>query len=448
LEAQLKGNGKGATAAILTRPILTTGEVFADGSTIELISGSRDGNPALMLWDGSKETIGARVEHHGQLYEPTPINRSILQELILPTHCCSHGSTREFLVEICKLITNLVGLQEKPASLIGRIVLCTSIIDAVSVAPALMIVGPDIARGNQLVALLRCLCRHALPLTGVTPAGFCSLSSGARFTYLISQVTMSDKLWKLLDDASSRDRRIPVRGRLLDLFGVQVIHSDSIPGGDSGRLRSIQISMVPTGQELPVFDSDAKHRIAAEFQAKLLSFRRANLYAASKLQFDASKFTFALRDLARSLATATPDDLELQAEVFDLLREKDDEIRAGKWIELNVVAAESMLVACQESPGGCKYVGEVAAIAQEILRGRGEDIAVDPGAFGKRLKVLGFRTEPRDAKGMRLQMTEDVLRRAQQLAHDLGAPQVMDGGPTEPARTGRKRNPGCGKLGV
>ncbi len=55
------------------------------------------------------------------------------------------------------------------------------------------------ARGNRLMVLLHCLCRHSLPLTGVTPAGLCSLPSGARFTYLISQANVSDKLRKLLD---------------------------------------------------------------------------------------------------------------------------------------------------------------------------------------------------------------------------------------------------------
>ena len=79
---------------------------------------------------------------------------------------------------------------------------------------------PGIARGNPLMTLLRCVCWHALPLTGVTPAGFCSLASGMRFTYLISQSSLSDKLRKLLDDASSRDQKIPFRGGLLDLFGV------------------------------------------------------------------------------------------------------------------------------------------------------------------------------------------------------------------------------------
>lgn len=415
----------------------TAGAVFADGSMIEMIRDVHDGNPALMLWDGAKETIGARVEHRGQVYEPAPIKASVLQELILPTHYRPHGSTREFLVETRKLIANYAGLQEKSASLVGRFVLCSALVDAVSVAPSLTIAGSDTERGNQLVALLHCLCRHPLLLTGVTPAGFCSLTGGAQFTCLISQATVSDKLRQLLDDASCRDRKIPFRGNLLDLFGAQVIHCDSVRSSDSWPVRSIQVAMIPTGEGLPVFDLDAQHRIANEFQAKLPSFRRANFGVARKMRFDASKFTFALRDLARSIAAATPDDTELQAEVFDLLREEDAEIRSDKWIDLSVIAAEAVLVAHQGSPGGTVYASELAEIAEEISRRRGQETLIEPAVFGKRLRLLGFATQ-RDAKGKKLRLTDAVCERAEQLIGDLGGSEVADDRPANTSQEGKE----------
>jgi len=142
VDDQMKQKPSAVVAVPLACPMTTYGEVFADGVMIELIRGAHHGSPALMLWDGTEETIGARVEHRGQLYEPAPINPSILQELILPTHCCPHGSTREFLAESCKLIINYAALPEKMASLVGRVVLCSALVEAVSVAPTLEIVGP------------------------------------------------------------------------------------------------------------------------------------------------------------------------------------------------------------------------------------------------------------------------------------------------------------------
>jgi hypothetical protein len=421
LDQRLNRNASGAATAPITGPIGTYGETFADGRTIELIRGDGDGFPQLMTWDGTRETVGSVVEHDGRLYEPAPINASVLQELILPSHCLPHGDTREFLAESCKPLIKYAALPEKIASLVGRFVLCSALVEALSVAPTLMIVGPDVARGNRLMELLHCLCWHALPLTGVTPAGFCSLANGVRYTYLISQAEVSDKLCKLLDDASSRARKIPFRGRLLDLFGAHVIHCDAHFAGDSRLLRSIQIPMISTGHDLPVLDFDTRHRITGEFQAMLVSFRRANLDAARKMQLDASKFTPELRDRARSLAAATPDDSELQAELFDLLREEDAEIRTDRLIDPNAIAGEAVLVAWDGSPEGTVYVSDLAQIAGEMLRRRGEESTIEPAVFGKLLKLLGFATE-RDARGKKLLLTEAARDRAQQLVRDFGGP--------------------------
>jgi hypothetical protein len=418
----MKRNEHSATAAAVGPPIVTAGEVFADGAMIELIGGAHPAHPQLMLWDGSNEFVGPVVEYNGDRYEPAEIERSVLQHLALPTRCCPHGTTREFLAETCALIANLVGLDEESASLAARIVLCSAIIDAVSVAPMLVIAGPDTTRANRLVSVLRCLCWHSVPLTSVTPASFCSLANGARYTFLISQAYISEKLQKLLDDASRSDRKIPFRGRLLDLFGVQVIQSESVFAEDPWTLRSIRIAMVPTETALPAFDQNAQRLIATEFQAKLLSFRRQNLGAAQQLDFDASKFSLGLRDLAWSLAAATPDDVELRAEVFELLREEDVESRSARWIDLSVIAVEAVLVACRESPGQAVYVSELSNIAQALLNGRGEDSMIHAGAFGKRLKLLRFVAEPRDAKGKKLRLTEAVRDRALQLARDLDIP--------------------------
>ena len=432
----MKPNEHTARIAAVGSPIATAGEVFADGAMIELIGGERSAHPQLMLWDGSKEIIGPVVEHDGKLYEPAEIGSSILQQLMFPTRCYPHGTTREFLTEICNLMTNLVGLDAKPASLAARIVLCSAIVEAVSVAPALVIAGPDTARASRLVSVLRCLCRHSVPLTSVTPASFCSLASGVRYTFLISQASVSDKLQKLLDDASNRDRKIPFRGRLLDLFGVQVIQCDSVLADDARPLRSIQISMLPTEAALPPFDQEAQRQIATEFQPKLLSFRRANLGAAQGLSFDTSKFSFALRDLAQSLAAATPNDAELRADVFELLREEDSESRSAKWIDSNAIAVETVLIAWSESPGEAVYVSELSNLAQALLNGRGGDSRIEPGAFGKRLKLLGFVTEPRDAKGKKLRLTEAVHSRALRLARDLDIPEPSELGRTEVSPAG------------
>ena len=222
-------------------------------------------------------------------------------------------------------------------------------------------------------------------------------------------------------------RKIPFRGGLLDLFGAQVIHSDPAVAGDSWPSRSIQIPMIPTEQELPRFrfrGTATDHRRVPGEVVELPSRKswRGPQNAISTLR----NSHFALRERARSLAAATPDDLELQAEVFNLLREEDAEIRADKLIDPSAIAGEAVLVAWYGSPGGIAYVADLAATAEVMLRGRGEQSTIDPAVFGKQLRLLGFATE-RDAKGKKLHLTEAVRDRAQQLVHDFGGPEGSDG---------------------
>ncbi len=420
--------------------IATAGEVFPDGGMIELVRDAAEPErAALLLWDGAKETIGPLVEHKGRFYEPLPINRSLLRQLTLPTYSRPHGSARALLWEGCKLVKDFVGLPEKLVGLVGRFALVSSIVGAVQVAPALAITGPDVSRGNRLLQLLRCLCRHSLPMTGVTPAELCSLPSGVGFTLLVSQSTISGKLHRLLDDASRRDQKILFRGGLLDLYGAQVLHSESVLAGESGPFRSIEIPMIPTSEQLPTFDESVQHRIAADFQPKSLGYRFANYGKASSVRFDASSLTHSIRELAHSLAAATPDDADLQAEVVELLREEDIELRSAKWVDLSTIVIEAICAACYESKGGFKYVGDLAEMGQEIWTRRDENTDIDPGAFGKVRKLLGFVVEPRDAKGVKLRLSEENCRLAHQLRRDLGLPEAEVGGTVQTARSRKEK---------
>ena len=346
------------------------------------------------------------------------IEKSVLRELTLPTTLMQCGSTREFWTSTCNLITNFVGLEGQAVELVARTILCSALIEALPIAPALIIAGPDYARGRRLFDLLACTCRHPLRLTGVTVAGLCSLGGGARFTYLISQSVVDDALQKLLDVASIRDKKIPFRGGLLDLFGVQVIHSDSPLAPDSARSRSIQVETLPLDHALPAFDSETQAKITHEIQAKLLKFRCQKLEVARKLTFDASRIADELQDLATSLARGRRM-TGITGARFCLLRVEDDEVRSSKSTEMNAGHCDAILAAEAKAPGENIYIADLAKIAQEILRERGrEDVDVTPATLGKGLSQLGFLAT-RDAGGKRLLLAGAIVSRARELVHNF-----------------------------
>lgn len=418
--------GRKASAPVAI-PIATFGEVF-DGAMIELMRDITTDTLRLLLSDGAKETIGSIVKYKGRFYEPAAISRSLLRGMTLPTHGSPHGTARALLADISKLVADFILLPEKFASLIGRFVLSGWRLEAAQIAPALAIAGPDISRGIQLLDLLHCLGRHPVRMSGVTPAALCSLPSALGCTLLISQSTISGKMQRFLDDISRRGQKVPSRGGLLDLYGCQAIHSESDFQNGPWSARYIQIPMLTTAQRIPILDASIQNHIASEFQPKLLDFRRANLGKACSKRFDLASFSHQLRPLAQSLAAATPDEVDLQAEVGELLRDEEEDVRSANWVDLSTVVIEAILVACEEKKGPIAYVGDLAEIAQEIWKRRGKNADIDPGIFGKRLKLLGFRTEPRDAKGIGLALTESVCSRAHQLARDLGVPDIENRG--------------------
>ena len=59
---------KGGSSA--TTRIISAGEIFADGTMIELISGSSGlDKPAFLLWDGKKASVGTHIKHGGWTYQ-------------------------------------------------------------------------------------------------------------------------------------------------------------------------------------------------------------------------------------------------------------------------------------------------------------------------------------------------------------------------------------------
>src|SRR5580700_7603178 len=79
----------------------TTGEVFSDGSLLELIrDDSRAGDTSLLQWDRNSATIGQHFEVNGKIYRPARLNSAILRALRLPGHIAPYGSTRDLFNDI------------------------------------------------------------------------------------------------------------------------------------------------------------------------------------------------------------------------------------------------------------------------------------------------------------------------------------------------------------
>ena len=407
-----------------SEPIKTTGEIFEDGKIIELVrSGTNPKLLRLLFWDGNTATIGERVCHDNRIYEPAAVESTILCALMLPTKSATCGPAKSLLTDICTMVKKYSGFPDDFATIIGRFVLASWVVEAMN-SPQLSIIGPYTRGGTQLFRLLSSLCRRSVLLTEVDVHGVQSLPMQLRLTLLIRQPDVSPRLERLLSAMRKRNEFVPQNGRLLDLHCAVATYSDSRRCRIEGALPCIEIPVRASIREVPVLSDSSQQRIAEMFQPRLLGYRLEYYHRIYTSDFDIPDLTPPIRELARTLGACTPCDVKLEAETIQFLRAQDAEIRSESWTDPDNLIIEAVLGFVHESKMECAYVLEIAKAVETILAGRGEFRNVDPREVGPRLRFLGLMTEPRNSKGIRLQFTQALCRRIHDLARDYDVPSI------------------------
>jgi len=411
-----------------TATIGTAGEVFTDGTVIELIR-DRDSTEQLKLlvWNGADVRVGNRVEYNDHVYVPPALDPTIVRALRLPSQSAPYGTTRGLFNELRKQFRQYTALSENFVSLVCSFAICTWFADCLQAAPCLLLVGPSVNEAGKVLQLLDRVCRHSLLLGELTAAGFCSLPMRLCPTVLINQQALGVPILRLLRTSNARNLYVVRNGHALNLFCSKAILSmgpleDTLFNGSA-----IRIPVTPSRRPLPILDERVLQGIANDLQPKLLAYRLANLAKVQNSEFDAPQFNSPMRELARTLGASIADDQDLQAGVISLLQDRNEEVLAERWTDLYAVVIEGVLFFCHDEGRHSVYVGEVAVAANTIMRGRGEKVELEARAIGEKLRYLGLPTCPRDSRGYKLVLTESVRRRTHELAHDFDVPSVGDG---------------------
>jgi len=415
-----------ATTAI-RREVQTSGEVLADGTLIELIRGDTETQLKLLTWSGGKGKVASFAQYKGRVYAPVFLEPTILRALQLPSQSAPYGTTRNLFDDVTKPVSHYTALSENFVSLLCHFGISTWFPDCTLVAPCLVLVGPAASEAARVLRLLHCVCRHALLLGDLNPAGLCSLPMYLCPTLLIAQPELSAPTLRLLQTSNIRNLYVPRRGQLLDLFCPQAIHSMEPLGDASLCSTAIRIPVTPTRRQLPILDEGVLRKIAKDLQPKLLTYRLMNYARVRNSDFDVPQLTSLMRDPARSLGASIVDDPELQAGIISLLQDQDEEIRGERWTDLYSVVSEAALFLCHDGEKQSAYVGEVASVANIILKRRGETVELESRAVGEKLRWLGLSTTPRDSKGYKILLTDAVRRRIHELTRDFEVPSVQDG---------------------
>ena len=433
LNTTAKPNAKSGSNAT-NRCIISAGESLADGAMIDLVSGSSGLNkPDLLLWHGSKSTVGPRVKHGGCIYEAPELPPSLYRATRFPSRCHDYGSARGLFDLINDLFKHHLDLPERESSLLACFSISTWLADRLQIAPSLAISGPGQELGIDVLRLLSCVCRHPLMLAEVTAGGFRSLPMQLSLTLLLNQQELKPNMQRLFRASSYRGLHLPGNGgSVVDLYGPKAIFCGNDAAVDTLGGGVIHISAAPSQLQSSALDEHVQNDIANDFQPQLLMYRLKNFRKMPESPVDVSKFTFATRPLARSLAACYPDDPELARDTVQLLRPQDEEIQGQRYRDVDCVIVEILWGIIHDGKRREVRVDELAKDANALLRSRGEILAYSAEEIGWKLRGLNIPRHT-SSTGRQVLLGRDTRKSVHRLAqaYGLSCTQRVEGGCTD-----------------
>ena len=402
----------------------TCGEMFPDGTAIELVADPSDSRRlSLLLWDGTKSIVAPQIEHRGRRYEPISLEPSVVRAVIWPASGRDYGSTRELFNSIVGLIAKHFGFSESLARLLVHFIFATWFSDRLTLAPSLAIVGLAIADGIRLLRFLRCVCRRSLLLAEVSRSDLLSLPLLLCPTLLLDRPKLTGPLRRFMATSNRRGLAAVRGGRILEVCCPKVFHfgTAGVPQGISSGV--IQVTL-PPGLEFQELGDDVLHAVAIEFQGKLLGYRISKQMKFCVSRLRGTNFTREAQELAMNLAACIVDDAELAVGVVPLMLQQDEHLRQQLDHQIEAAIVEAVLACCHENEKDRVQVKEVAALANTILCARGEVVEYSPEEVAHRLDALElFRT--RTSAGSFLILSRETREQVHALAWSYGVPSAQ-----------------------
>jgi len=404
-------------------PIETLGEVFADGSFIEVVHDPADRDALnLMLFDGETAQIGPRVEHDNQVYLPRMIDPTVVRELHLPAEFRPNESLPQLAADMAHLVQKYCGLKEEAAELMVRFIFADWLMDALPAAPSLVIIGPESREVTQLLALTKCLSRHTLPVMELTANDLCSFPTELGLTIAIDQPPLKGNLGRLLNASRQRLIKVPRHGTLWSPYFSKVVYC--VDQFQASLVKGAKLVVAPNGHSVPLLDDREQARIAHDFQPRLLSYRFANYATVLARCTENANPESATRAPVNVLPSSGFKDTELHANILDLVADSAADSSEARWTDPTTVLIESLLMACHLLNQTARYMGQVAEEMMTLLSARGEERKILPKQVARMIRDLGFQTEPRDSQGIKLLLTDAVRKKIHKLAHDFAVPSM------------------------
>ncbi|MDP9162295.1 MAG: hypothetical protein M3O09_18970 [Acidobacteriota bacterium] len=406
--------------------IATAGEVFADGTLIELLRD--DTHPAelrLLISDGKNITIARRVRRDGRFYVPADLDAALLRMVCLPGRAAPYGSVPELFNEIARVFIRLCDLPEEFAELATAFVFSTWFADCVSTSPRLCVVGHGESGIAQFLRVLGSLTRHGMLISDAQPSKLIDAVRLIHPTLVLYPQVLGSGLRRLLH--ATRHRGFGTIGKESStsvMCAVAVYGGAEIPDGSYGEF--VQIPIAPTPKATPLWNVE-NNVVVATLQSKLLTYRLEHRARFSKPNQTSTEPLGSFGESAYVLASFI-DDPELQKRILGHLRRRHQVALVDRAWGVESLILEALLFVCHEQNRGSVHVGEVTNVVNSILSFRGESLTYRARKIGAGLTKLGVVRE-RDRNGYGFYLSNETRRRIHDLAGAYDVPSSMQGLP-------------------
>ena len=367
----------------------STGQVFSDGSILELVFSETDRALRFLLWKKGKQTIAERIEHSGRAYELPDVNETIVHAIRFPSGANEYGSAGNLFAEICELFARYIGSTPEEAALLTAWSTSTWFLDAFSSPPTLLVSGVDTCHAITLLRLLGCLCRRSLLLAEIGRNGLLDVAF-LQPTLLLNQPGQLPRIWPLFHSSNHHGLCVLGKGRAHHIAGCKAVFVGMMNIRAEG---AVHFSLPPQHGRLPTLDADQQADIAGRFQSYLLTYRLRNLLmvresCASVLPPDVLNAT------VRSLIAASQNEPNITQAITPILHrhEEEERVAAGCDVVRAIIEAIWPSLHNNEEP----LIGRIADLVNALLRTRGETLEYSPEEIGCKLRSLGFDRQRSD----------------------------------------------------
>jgi len=396
--------------------VQTTGQIFSDGTVIELMRNVNNQGIALVRWKNEHFETADRVEHSGAVYSAAPVPPSIVRAVRLPARIGPPETTEDLFRDLHSFFTGHSGQLDSCVTPLVFAVFASWLSPVLPIAPIVSIFAPPGSPKTRILQLLGMVCRHPLCLVGLTRRDLLRLPWSLAPTLLLDEPDSKPSVQTILRASTQRGMNVAAGDGILDLFGPKIIISSKPLSDTSLEGEVVQLALMPTSGNMPPFEKTEEEETAERFQARFLGYFLRNFNNVVVPKFGVSHLRQPLQLLAQTLGSVVVGDEKLQAKIFSILAIQNEEQRTESARSLDSVVIEALLFFVHEGRQSKVRAQEVAEKASQIYEGRGSRHIVSSESMGWAIKRLRIPSGRIDRAGNGVELAVDVCRQVHRLA--------------------------------